>query len=93
MSSMWRIAWSLPLLLGAATASSAQYANYAPAYASSSSVSYSIGDWRRLRQSSGYTFGDSVSASGPRVLVGAPGANGAYVFGKCTAAVPAVDFD
>jgi len=30
----------------------------------------------------GYTFGDSVSASGPRVLVGAPGANSAFVFGK-----------
>jgi len=58
MSSMWRIAWSLPLLLGAATASSAQYTNYAPADASSSSVSYSIGDWRRLRQSSGYAFAD-----------------------------------
>ncbi len=30
----------------------------------------------------GYTFGDSVSVSGQRVLVGAPGSNGAYVFGR-----------
>src|SRR5262249_1577933 len=55
MSSMWRIAWSLPLLLGAATASSAQYAAYAPATAAAS-VSYAIGDWRRLRQSNGYAL-------------------------------------
>ena len=30
----------------------------------------------------GYTFGDSASISGQRVLVGAPGTNGAYVFGR-----------
>jgi soluble lytic murein transglycosylase len=59
MSSMWRIAWSIPVLLSAATAS-AQYsapATYTPAY-SAQSVSYSIADWRRLRQSSGYSFAD-----------------------------------
>lgn len=56
---MWRIAWSIPVFLSAATAS-AQYsapAAYAPAY-SAQSVSYAIGDWRRLRQSSGYSFAD-----------------------------------
>src|SRR5882672_8501381 len=59
MSSMWRIAWSIPVLLSAATAS-AQYSaptTYAPAY-SAQSVSYSIADWRRLRQSNGYSFTD-----------------------------------
>jgi soluble lytic murein transglycosylase len=59
MSSMWRIAWSIPVLLSAATAS-AQYSApsaYSPAY-SAQSVSYSIADWRRLRQSSGYSFAD-----------------------------------
>jgi soluble lytic murein transglycosylase len=59
MSSMWRIAWSIPVLLSAATAS-AQYSaptTYAPTY-SAQSVSYSIADWRRLRQSSGYSFAD-----------------------------------
>jgi soluble lytic murein transglycosylase len=62
MSSMWRIAWSIPLLLGAVTAS-AQYsapytANPAPAYSASYPVSYAISDWRRLRQSSGFSFAD-----------------------------------
>src|SRR6476620_11814688 len=71
MSSMWRIGWSLPLLLVAATAS-AQYpapANYAPAPAYSGySVSYAIGDWRRLRQSNGYSFADYA-----RFLIANPG--------------------
>ena len=56
---MWRIAWSIPVLLGAATAS-AQYsapAAYTPAY-SAQAVSSAIGDWRRLRQSNGYSFAD-----------------------------------
>ena len=56
---MWRIAWSIPVLLSAATAS-AQYsapAAYAPIYAAQS-VSSAIGDWRRLRQSNGYSFAD-----------------------------------
>lgn len=58
---MWRIAWSIPVLLGAATAS-AQYpapTTYAPAQAYAGySVSAAIGDWRRLRQSNGYSFAD-----------------------------------
>ena len=56
---MWRIAWSIPMLLGAATAS-AQFnapAAYPTTYASQS-VSSAIGDWRRLRQSNGYSFAD-----------------------------------
>jgi FG-GAP repeat protein len=44
-------------------------------------------DWRERKALTrsdglGYTFGDSVSISGQRVLVGAPGSNGAYVFGR-----------
>ena len=56
---MWRIAWSVPVLLGVATAASAQYpiSSY-PVATSAYSVSSAIGDWRRLRQSSGYSFGD-----------------------------------
>jgi len=58
---MWRIGWSVPLLFLAATAS-AQYSapvtyGAAPTY-SSYSVSSAIGDWRRLRQSNGYSFAD-----------------------------------
>jgi len=56
---MWRIAWSIPVLLSAATAS-AQYSApsaYAPAY-SAQSMAYAIADWRRLRQSNGYSFAD-----------------------------------
>ena len=68
---MWRIGWSLPFLLAAATAS-AQYpapANYAPVPAYSGySVSYAVGDWRRLRQSSGYSFADYA-----RFLIANPG--------------------
>jgi soluble lytic murein transglycosylase len=62
---MWRAALILPVLVATAPSSSAQYAAPypAPAYAPSSaytatSVSYAIGDWRRLRQSSGYSFAD-----------------------------------
>src|SRR5215212_6709796 len=62
MSSMWRIVWSIPLLLLATASASAQYAplpryTAAPAY-SGYNVSYAIADWRRLRQSSGYSFAD-----------------------------------
>ena len=68
---MWRIGWSLPFLLAAATAS-AQYpapANYAPAPAYSGySASFAIGDWRRLRQSNGYSFADYA-----RFLIANPG--------------------
>jgi len=64
MSSMWRFAGSIAVLLATAPLSSAQYAapttytaatNYAP------SVSYSLDQWRRLRQSSGYSFADYAS--------------------------------
>jgi len=59
MSSMWRIAWSIPAFLAATTAASAQYpvSSY-PVASPGYSVSAAIGDWRRLRQSNGYTFAD-----------------------------------
>jgi soluble lytic murein transglycosylase len=62
MSSMWRIAALVPVLLATAPLSSAQYA--APTtYASTTtysvpSVAYALDQWRRLRQSSGYRFAD-----------------------------------
>ena len=60
MSSMWRAAAILPVLLLAVPSSSAQYAApYAPAPAySTQSVGASLNDWRRLRQSNGYSFAD-----------------------------------
>jgi len=63
MSSMWRFAVILPVLLTTAASSAAQYSAPAPAYAPpqasvTSSVSYALADWRRLRQSSGYGFAD-----------------------------------
>jgi soluble lytic murein transglycosylase len=70
MSSMWRAAVILPVLLLTAPSSSAQYpATYAvaPAY-SAPSVASSINDWRRLRQSSGYSFADYA-----RFLIANPG--------------------
>jgi soluble lytic murein transglycosylase len=71
---MQRTLWILPLLFG--TAASAQYSapypapyNRPPAQAyTAASVSYSIGDWRRLRQSSGYSFADYA-----RFLIANPG--------------------
>lgn len=64
MSSMWRAALLLPVLLVTAPSSSAQYAapptyaqpvyNYAPAQ----NVGYALNDWRTLRQSSNYRFAD-----------------------------------
>ena len=60
MSSMWRAAVILPVLLLAVPSSSAQYpAAYpaAPVYVAPS-VASSLNDWRRLRQSSGYSFAD-----------------------------------
>ncbi len=64
MSSMWRAAVLLPVLLVTAPSSSAQYAapptyaqptyNYAPAQ----NVGYALNDWRNLRQSSNYRFAD-----------------------------------
>jgi soluble lytic murein transglycosylase len=66
MSSMWRAAVILPVLLVTAPSSSAQYAapatapqySYALAQASPASIGYALEDWRRLRQSSGYSFAD-----------------------------------
>jgi soluble lytic murein transglycosylase len=61
MSSMWRVAVFLPVvLLATAPSSSAQYqapSSYAPSYAAVS-VTSSINDWRTLRQSSNYRFAD-----------------------------------
>ena len=62
MSSMWRVAVIMPVLLATAPSSSAQYAapaSYAaaPAYAAPS-VASSLDQWRTLRQSSGYRFAD-----------------------------------
>ena len=61
MSSMWRVAVIVPVLLGTAPSSSAQFAApaspvAAPAYAST--VAASLNQWRTLRQSSGYRFSD-----------------------------------
>jgi soluble lytic murein transglycosylase len=61
MSSMWRVAAIVPLLLGTVPSSSAQYtapADYAaqPAYAAN--IASSLNQWRTLRQSSGYRFTD-----------------------------------
>ena len=63
MSSMWRAAVTVPLLLATVPSSSAQYTapgNVAarPAYATGQSVAYALNDWRTLRQSSGYRFTD-----------------------------------
>ena len=64
MSSMWRAAVILPVMLVTAPSSSAQYVTRAytppPSYAqpSPASVGYALNDWRRLRQSSGYSFAD-----------------------------------
>ena len=72
MSSMWRFAVLVPVLLATAPTSSAQYAaptSYAPAYGYSvPSVGYALNDWRRLRQSSGYRFADYA-----RFLIANPG--------------------
>src|SRR5439155_22457950 len=60
MSSMWRAAVILPVILAMAPASSAQYAapsyNYAPV--PTANVAAALNDWRQLRQSSGYRFSD-----------------------------------
>jgi soluble lytic murein transglycosylase len=63
MSSMWRPILIVPALLATAPLSSAQYpvpagVPAAPTYMTSNSVAYSLDQWRRLRQSSGYGFGD-----------------------------------
>lgn len=61
MSSMWRAAFLVPVLLAIAPSSSAQYA--APASSAASvnsvqSVASALDQWRTLRQSSGYRFAD-----------------------------------
>ena len=64
MSSMWRLAGLVPVLLATAPLSSAQYAaptTYTAAPSAAPSVAYSLDQWRRLRQSSGYSFGDYAS--------------------------------
>src|SRR5437868_12185456 len=61
MSSMWRAAVIILVLLATAPSSSAQYApsaNYVAAPASSPSVASSLEQWRALRQSSNYRFSD-----------------------------------
>ena len=71
MSSMWRVAAILPVLLAVAPSSSAQApASYVPAYAAvpAQSVAYSINDWRTLRQNSNYRFADYA-----RFLIANPG--------------------
>src|SRR5687768_10686489 len=70
MSSMRRVAFVLPLLLGTATIGSTQTLTYPvrvypmrPAYANPQPaagypISYALNDWRRLRQSGGWSFAD-----------------------------------
>jgi len=61
MSSMWRAAVIIPVLLATAASSAAQYAPtaaYAAAPIASPSVASSLELWRTLRQSSGYRFSD-----------------------------------
>jgi soluble lytic murein transglycosylase len=58
MSSMWRVALIIPLLLGTAVSSSAQYSAPSASYAANQSVSSSLDSWRALRQSSNYRFAD-----------------------------------
>jgi soluble lytic murein transglycosylase len=62
MSSMWRAAVLIPVLVATAPSSSAQYLAPAPyaasAYASSYSVASALNDWRTLRSSSNYRFAD-----------------------------------
>jgi peptidoglycan lytic transglycosylase len=65
MSSMWRAAVILPVLLAISPSSSAQYATPSPtppssyaAQTSTANIGYALNDWRRLRQSSNYSFAD-----------------------------------
>lgn len=64
MSSMWRAVMLVPVLLALAPSSSAQYplaSSYSAAPSYAPSVAYSLDQWRRLRQSSGYSFPDYAS--------------------------------
>jgi soluble lytic murein transglycosylase len=61
MSSMWRVAVIIPVLLATAPSSSAQYAvpgSAAGAYGTNQSVASALQTWRTLRQSNGYRFSD-----------------------------------
>lgn len=61
MSSMWRAAVIIPVLLATAPSSSAQYSapgSYAAAPAYTPAVASSLDQWRMLRQSSNYRFSD-----------------------------------
>ena len=61
MSSMWRAAVIMAVLLATAPSSSAQYAvpeSTATAPAASQSIAAALDSWRNLRQSSGYRFSD-----------------------------------
>jgi soluble lytic murein transglycosylase len=64
MSSMWRAAVIIPLLLAAAASGSAQYsapASYINTPASAPSIASSLEQWRALRQSADYRFADYAS--------------------------------
>jgi soluble lytic murein transglycosylase len=66
MSSMWRFAGLVPVLLATAPLSSAQYAapttyTTAPGYTAAPSVAYALDQWRRLRLSDNYRFSDYAS--------------------------------
>jgi soluble lytic murein transglycosylase len=61
MSSMWRVAVIIPVLLATAPSSSAQYApspSYAAVVVAAPGISSSLELWRTLRQSSNYRFSD-----------------------------------
>ena len=62
MSSMWRVALSMAVLLATAPSSSAQYttgtSTSAPSYYANQSVASALDSWRTLRQSSDYRFSD-----------------------------------
>jgi soluble lytic murein transglycosylase len=72
MSSMSRAAFVLSLLLATAVSSSAQvptvYRAPPPLQPAAGNIDYAIADWRRLRQSGGYGFGDYA-----RFLISNPG--------------------
>lgn len=68
---MWRVAAIMPVLLATASSSSAQAPGsygYTQASYSTTNVGYALSDWRRLRQSNGYSFADYA-----RFLIANPG--------------------
>ena len=68
MSSMRRSAYLVPLLLITGASSSAQAVAQPVVRIATASIDASISDWRRLRQSSGYSFADYA-----RFLISNPG--------------------